>query len=481
MQTEHTVLLVTADRAVQDCTAAAFQSEQGYRLIVCQSETEATARLNEVQAHLLICDADLIADQVSNVVIATRISHPHVARVVLGSQQAAIDCGQLARQSAAYLYLLKPLQADLLRLIVKRALELGELSRRHRVLSRELKISIDDEIFIDREEFAVKGGWSQFEKLVYASPKMAELCAEAKQAAQTGLPVLIEGETGTGKELLARAIHFNSERMNSPMHVQNCGGVSDDTLHSELFGHVRGAFTGAIADRLGLFRAADGGTVFLDEVSEISPSFQVSLLRFLQEGEVKPLGSDRLYHADVRVIAASNRSLYEMVERGQFRRDLYYRLKGFQLHIPALRERPEDIPALIQFFIEKYSGVVGRRVVGVARDALQKLEAYDYPGNVRELETEIRRMVAIAEQGGYIAARHLSSVFDNVTTKQDDEAVRFAASGTSLKEMVENLEKHVVTASLHRNHWNQSRTADELGLSRVGLANKIKRYGLQDA
>jgi two-component system response regulator HupR/HoxA len=206
----------------------------------------------------------------------------------------------------------------------------------------------------------------------------------------------------------------------------------------------------------------------------------VSLLRFLQEGEVKPLGSDRLDHADVRIIAASNRPLYDLVERGEFRRDLYYRLKGFELHIPALRERPEDVPVLAEFFIQKYAGVVGRRVVGVTKEALAKLEAYDYPGNVRELETEIRRMVAIAEQGEYISSRHLSPVFDSVRVRSDDE-IRFATDGASLKEMVENLEKHVVAASLQRHHWNQSRAADELGLSRVGLANKIKRYGLQNA
>ena len=194
--------------------------------------------------------------------------------------------------------------------------------------------------------------------------------------------------------------------------------MSDDTLHSELFGHLRG-FTGAVSDRLGLFRAADGGTVFLDEISEVSASFQVSLLRFLQEGEVKPLGSDKLHYADVRIIAASNRPLRQLVEEGQFRRDLYYRLKGFELQIPTLRERPEDIPALTEFFIEKYAGVVGRRVVGVTKDALEKLEAYDFPGNVRELETEIRRMVAIAEQGGYLTVRHLSPVFDRVQAKQE--------------------------------------------------------------
>ena len=481
MPTEHTVLLVSTDEDLQARTAEALGADPDYRLIVCRSEQAAAARLNELHAHLIICDAGLIADEASNVLVNARISHPHVARVLLGAPEATGKCAEIARRAATYLYLLDPVPQDLIRLLAKRALELSELSRRHRVLSRELKISMDDDIFVESEEFSVKGGWSQFEKLVYVSAKMAELCAEAKQAAQTELPVLIQGETGTGKELLARAIHFNSTRLNSPMHVQNCGGMSDDTLHSELFGHVRGAFTGAVADRLGLFRAADGGTVFLDEISEVSPSFQVSLLRFLQGGEVKPLGSDKLYHADVRIIAASNRPLYQLVERGEFRRDLYYRLKGFELHIPALRERPEDVPPLTQFFIEKYAGVVGRRVVGITKDALEKLEAYDYPGNVRELETEIRRMVAIAEQGGYIAARHLSPAFEKVRPRREDQQQAFLAEGASLKAMVENLEKHVVAASLQRNHWNQSKAADELGLSRVGLANKIKRYGLQGA
>ena len=236
---------------------------------------------------------------------------------------------------------------------IERSLEMSELSRRHRVLSRELKISMDDGIFGEAAPFSVKGGWSQFEKLVYVSAKMAELCAEAKQAATTNLPILIHGETGTGKELLARAIHFNSDRMNAPMLVQNCGGINEETLLSEIFGHVRGAFTGAISDRLGLFRAADGGTVFLDEISEISPGFQVSLLRFLQEGEVKPLGSDEMGHSDVRIIAASNRPLDKMVEKGEFRRDLYYRLKGFELEIQPLRARPRGYSRACPIFCRK--------------------------------------------------------------------------------------------------------------------------------
>ncbi len=475
-----TVLLLSNDEDLRSSVTASIGSDGDYRLLSCRREAEVTARLNEIAAHLIICDSASLEDSSDNALVSARISHPGVARILVGDTLAAEHCAEVARRAACYLYILKPVPQDLIRLTAKRALELSEISRRHRVLSRELKISMDDAIFSEREGFSVKGGWSQFEKLVYVSAKMAELSAEARQAAQTNLPVLIEGETGTGKELLARAIHFNSEQMNAPMHVQNCGGISDETLHSELFGHVRGAFTGAIADRLGLFRAADGGTVFLDEISEISPSFQVSLLRFLQEGEVKPLGSDRVHHCKVRIIAASNRPLERLVQEGSFRRDLYYRLKGFELHIPALRERPEDIPALTEFFIEKYAGVVGRRVVGVTQDALAKLEAYDYPGNVRELETEIRRMVAVAEQGGYIAQRHLSPAIRDLVPHSEPKPA-FEPDGASLKEMVESLERQVVAASLQRNHWNQSRAAEELGLSRVGLANKIKRYRLQDA
>ena len=378
------VLLATTDAGLIAPARQAFGATDDYRLVICGTEKEAAERLQEIDVHLFVCDADILGDGPANVVVSARVSQPRVSRVVVASPERAAAGWVVARNAAAYLSLLKPVPAEQIALVAKRALELNELSRRHRLLSREMKISMDDDIFGEVQPLSVRGGFSQFEKLVFASPRMAELATEARQAAATELPVLIHGETGTGKELLARAIHYNSQRMNSPMHVQNCGGMSDDTLHSELFGHVRGAFTGAIADRLGLFRAADGGTVFLDEISEVSPGFQVSLLRFLQGGEVKPLGADKLHTADVRIIAATNRPLEAMVETGQFRRDLYYRLKGFALKIPPLRDRREDIPVLTEYFLEKYAGVVGRRVVGVTKDALLKLGAYDWPGNVRE-------------------------------------------------------------------------------------------------
>jgi two-component system response regulator HupR/HoxA len=282
--------------------------------------------------------------------------------------------------------------------------------------------------------------------------------------------------------LLARAIHYNSTRRASPLLAQNCGGMPDELLQSELFGHKRGAFTGAISDRLGLFRAADGGTVFLDEISDVSPSFQVSLLRFLQDGDVKPLGSDKVLRCDVRIIAASNRSLKDLVARGEFRQDLYFRLTGFEFEVPALRERPDDIAPLAEFFAAKHADALSRKILGISASVIDKLSNGEFPGNVRELENEVRRMVALAKDGEYLTTRNMSPALLAAAPRPKPNAPHgFLAEGVTLKDQVESLEKQIVTRALNRNRWNQSRAADELGLSRVGLANKIKRYNLHDA
>ena len=478
MSHTQTVLVKSTDTGVIQAASTALSELDGYRLIYCEDDKSASSRLDELKIDLIFYDLDPKNFGPDNALTQSRLSHAACSRIVVCSNAETADGARVCEDTASYLYLVKPLAEKQIRMAVKRALEHAELSRRHRLLSRELKLSLDEDMFGKTESGSVQGGVSRFERLVYASSEMAEVVAEAKVAATTDMPVLIRGATGTGKELLARAIHFNSNRANSPMHSQNCGGVSDDALYSELFGHVRGGFPGAIADRLGLFRAADGGTVFLDEVSEVSSQFQVALLRFLQEGEVKPLGSDKTLNSDVRIIAASNRSIEEMVEKGQFRRDLYYRLKGFQLELPALKNRKEDIPVLTNFFVEKYAGVVGRRVLGVTTEVLNKLENFPFPGNVRELETEVQRLVAVAEQGGYIALRHLSEKISNAPAP-NDESSNFMPSGATLKEKVESLEQAILTQSLTACHWNQSKVADELGISRVGLANTIKRYGLR--
>lgn len=479
LSTIQTVLIKSVDHTVTKLVSEALSELKGYRLIYCDNDQSALSRLDNIKVDLLIYDLDLQDFGLDNALVRSRLSHASCSRIVVCNPQERSEGARVCEDSASFLYLIKPLDKKQIRIAVKRALEQAELSRRHRILSRELRLSLDEDIFGQLDSSSVQGGVSRFERLVYASSQMAEVIAEAKIAAKTNMPVLIRGATGTGKELLARAIHFNSKRANSPMHSQNCGGVSDEALYSELFGHVRGGFPGAIADRLGLFRAADGGTVFLDEVSEVSPQFQVALLRFLQEGEVKPLGSDKTLTSDVRIIAASSQSIEKLVEEGSFRRDLYYRLKGFQLELPSLKNRASDIPVLTNFFVQKYAGVVGRRVLGVTPEVLDRLENFPFPGNVRELETEVQRMVAVAEQGGYIALRHLSEKISS-TPMPDPEVSNSMLFGSTLKEKVESLERSVLVQALKSRHWNQSKVADELGLSRVGLANKIKRYGLRE-
>jgi two-component system, NtrC family, response regulator HupR/HoxA len=478
MDSAGTVLIFARDAAEWTAATEILSERSGYRVLFARTVADTDSAVSVAHVDLVIAEVDGESGEGMALLLDLRISHPEIVRMLVLTSRARIGPQALA-QAAIYQYLRMPLDAEQLGLMVKRGLEARELARRHRLLSREFKFSGDSMMFHDRHGIPFRPESQHFEKLVYVSEKMAELCDLARKAARTELPILIQGETGTGKELLARAIHYNSTRQASPLMAQNCGGMPDELLQSELFGHKRGAYTGAISDRLGLFRAADGGTVFLDEISEVSTSFQVSLLRFLQEGEVKPLGSDKTYGCNVRIIAASNRPLRALVDAGQFRQDLYFRLKGFVFEVPALRERPDDIPALAEFFAAKHSSAIGRKILGISAGVLEKLMHFDFPGNIRELENEIHRMVALARDGEYLTTQHMSpTILVSTAGRVKKPGVGVVPDGSSLKERVENLEKHLVSDALSRHRWNQSRAADELGLSRVGLANKIKRYGL---
>ena len=407
-----------------------------------------------------------------------RVMQPNAIRILVLASTRREEIVKAINDAAIYQVVTAPWEPEQISLMLKRALEGRELARIHRYLSRELKFA---DAVLHRQNESMNQTLQEtyeFDKLVFCSNAMAEVCNLAKKAAATDLPVLIQGETGTGKELLARAVHLFSGRRKQIFLAQNCGALTDSLLQSELFGHKRGAFTGAVSDRLGLFLAADGGTVFLDEISDVSLSVQVSLLRFLQEGEVKPVGTDQTRRSNVRIIAASNRPLEPMVADGSFRRDLYYRLRGFELRIPPLRERPEDIQVLSDYLMKKYAaGMIGRHVPGIAAEAMQRLKAYAFPGNVRELENEIRRMVAVVEDGEFITLQHLSPEI----AKSRPRPGRLLGhdqphDGATLKDTVEQLEAQLVHQSLLRHNWNSSRASRELGLSRVGLANKIKRY-----
>jgi two-component system, NtrC family, response regulator HupR/HoxA len=408
-----------------------------------------------------------------------RVQHPNTVRVLALHSARHDEMVRAINDAAVFQVISLPFEPEQLALLLQRALESRELSRIHRYLSRELKFA---DAVIHHENDAMTRTLQEtyeFDKLVFISDKMAEVCNTARKAASTNLPVLLIGETGTGKELLAKAIHLFSVRRNQIFLAQNCGAIAEELLLSELFGHKRGAFTGAISDRLGLFVAADNGTVFLDEISEISPSVQASLLRFLEDGEVKAIGSDRTKPTNLRIVAASNRSISKLVEEGKFRRDLYYRLKGFQITIPPLRERPEDIPILTDYLIRKYCDAFNRRIPGVAMQAQQKLRSYAFPGNVRELENEIRRTVATVENGEFITLQHLSAEIAQARPRIDRSHAQPAVlDGQTLKERVEHLEATLVIAALERHRGNHTRAAGELGLSRVGLSNKLKRYNI---
>jgi two-component system response regulator HupR/HoxA len=471
-----TVLAVTSNVGAWSAPLRVLSDQHDYRVLLARSPAEAFAALSNAHVDLVIAEDG--RDGVG-LLSGLRVSHPDIIRILVVDADSQLS-RQAVSPAAIYQFVREPLDAEQIGLLVKRALETRELARRHRLLSREFKFPGDSGLSNGRNSIAVRES-QRFEKLVYVSEKMAELCEVARKAAKTELPILIQGETGTGKELLARAIHYNSSRRSSPLMVQNCGGVPDELLQSELFGHKRGSFTGAISDRLGLFRAADGGTVFLDEISEVSPSFQVSLLRFLQEGEVKPLGCDKTETCNVRVIAASNRPLSALVAAGKFRQDLFFRLRGFELEVPPLRDRPDDIPALAEFLAAKHSDAIGRKTLGISASALEKLIAFEFPGNVRELENEIRRMVSLTKDGEYLTTQTMSPALLAAAPRRLPRHGRFAPEGATLKDQVESLEKYVVSEALARHRWNQSRAADELGLSRVGLANKIRRYGLDRA
>ena len=315
----------------------------------------------------------------------------------------------------------------------------------------------------------------RFDQIIGNSEQMLEVFRLCERVIESDITVLVEGETGTGKELIARTIHFNGPRKDKPFVSQNCGGIPDTLLASELFGHKRGAFTGAVKDKKGLFEIAHGGTVFLDEVAEMSPAMQTTLLRVLQEGELKPLGSDLTKKVDVRVISATNKNLEKEVQEGRLREDLYYRLSVFAIKLPPLRERVGDIAVLANHFIKKFEKKTKKPVKGLSRGALNSLSAYSFPGNVRELENEIERAMAMVVDSNFI---ELSNLSDKITDASVSE-LHGSKLRTSLKEMVEALEKSVLVEKLREHNGNKTRVAKELGLSRNGLMKKIQRYGLK--
>ncbi len=307
-------------------------------------------------------------------------------------------------------------------------------------------------------------------------PAMEKILQICQRVAPTDSTVLIQGESGTGKELVARYIHAHSNRANNPFIAVNCGAIPADLLESEMFGHEKGAFTGAVGSRMGLFQLANGGTIFLDEIGEMTPALQVKLLRVLQEREIRPVGADRTIRVDVRVIAATNRDLALEVERKRFREDLYYRLQVIPITIPPLRERRSDIPVLVQYFLDRLNSQRPGQPVRISNEAMVHLWEYDWPGNVRELENLIERLVILSDDG-VIRAENLPP---NIRTFISDKKIprpTLGEEGIDLNRAVEEFEYRLIDEALRRTRGNKQAAAKLLGLKRTTLVAKLRRKG----
>ncbi len=318
------------------------------------------------------------------------------------------------------------------------------------------------------------GSRYKYDNMIGKSKPMQSLYALLDKIKGADTTVLVQGENGTGKELIAKAIHYNSARKDKPFVIQNCSAFNDNLLESELFGHVKGSFTGANKDKKGLFEMADKGTFFLDEIGDTSPTMQVKLLRVLQEGTFISVGGIETKKVDVRIVAATNRNLKEMVEQGTFREDLYYRLNVINIRVPPLRERKEDIPILAEAFLQK-SSEKGQPKKVLTKRALEKLYDYPWPGNVRELQNEMERVVVLSGVENKITADMLSPKILEIADKGKVQGARVHGK---LKDALEELERELIKEGLRRTGWNKSKLAKELGISRAGLIMKVEKYGL---
>lgn len=319
------------------------------------------------------------------------------------------------------------------------------------------------------------GNRFRYDNMIGKSKPMQSLYALLDKIKFADSTVMIQGENGTGKELIAKSIHYNSNRKDRNFVIQNCSAFNDNLLESELFGHVKGSFTGALKDKKGLFEMADKGTFFLDEIGDTSPQMQVKLLRVLQEGTFTPVGSTEMRKVDVRIVAATNRNLREMVEQGTFREDLFYRLNVINIRVPPLRERKEDIPVLVEYFLSKIAETSGKPKKQLMGRTVEKLYDYPWPGNVRELQNEIERLCVLSGEEVKINHEILSPKILELGEKNKVQGSRLHGK---LKDALEDLEREMIKEGLRRTGWNKSKLAKELGISRAGLIMKVEKYAL---
>jgi len=443
------IFLVDDDVAVLEMLAR-FLAGEGYHVKTENSGERALQILQEEIFDIVI--SDLLIDSINGIDVLkkTKQVSPRT-EVIIITGHASVHTAVQAIKEGAFDYISKPLDLLEINIVLQKAKERQNLVAEVRNLRSQIK------------------DYYRLENIISVSSAMQKVLEMVRRVAQTDATVLIEGESGTGKEVIARAIHNNGLRAKGHFVAVNCGAMPENLLESELFGHVRGAFTGANATKKGLFEEANGGTIFLDEVGETSLTFQVKLLRVLQENEIRRVGDTKPIPVDARVLAASNRPLRQMVEEGVFRKDLYYRLRVIPIYIPPLRERKEDIVPLAKyFFSERYCRRTGDRRVRLSREAVKKLESYSWPGNVREMENMIERAMLVV-QGNELSPE------DILLEPQNKNELGYDFASLSMQEV----EKMHIKNMLEACFWNQTETARRLGIGYNTLWRKIKEYEIK--
>jgi DNA-binding NtrC family response regulator len=448
-------ILVVEDGQSQREMLRDFLRKEGHTVGEAENGKQAVQRVREGHYDLLLLDYKMPGMDGMRVLQAVKGINPEIDVVII-TAYGTIDTAVDAMKAGALDYITKPVEFEELLLLVDRVSERRTLIKENDIL---------------REQLGEKGVTT--DRIIYRGEKMNTLINMAGRVAASRATVLLQGESGTGKELLARLIHHLSPRAARRIIAVNCGALHENLLESELFGHEKGAFTGATARRIGRFEEADGGTLFLDEIGELSQAVQVKLLRFLQEHEFQRLGGNQTLRTDVRVISATNCDLEQRVREGAFREDLFYRLNVVMMSIPPLRERKEDIPPLIDHFLKRYAEENGREIEGLSSEAQDVLLKYDYPGNVRELENIIERAVVIAREA-------VISVEDLPFRESMEEttAGRKAEEGL-LRGSIEELERNLIVEAMEKAGEHQSRAAEFLGISERMLRYKLKKYGLK--
>ncbi|PIR20053.1 MAG: DNA-binding response regulator [Deltaproteobacteria bacterium CG11_big_fil_rev_8_21_14_0_20_47_16] len=451
-------ILIVDDEAMIRRALEKFLGDLGYKTWTAENGKTAMEVIRSESINLVI--TDLMMPEMNGVELISQVKQasPNTVCIIMtafGTITSAVE----GMKAGAYHYLTKPFELDDIASLVATALEHQALKVENATLRRQLRSKY------------------KFEGILGTSAEMNSVFSLMEKVADTDSTILILGESGTGKELVAKAIHYNSRRSEKPLVIVNCAAIPENLLESELFGHVKGSFTGAYQAHEGHFAQANGGTIFLDEIGEMSPKLQVKLLRVLQERKYEPVGSTRTENVDVRIITATNRDLEQEVKEGRFREDLFYRLNVIPVKIPALRNRHDDIPLLLNHFLKKSNETNERNVEGFTPEALKVLCEYDWPGNVRELENLVERTVVIKEIG-WMDVSDLPEKISKTPAHFHPQKVVIPDSGLSFNEIVNDFENELILQALRKCNWNKNKAATLLQLNRTTLVEKIKKKQL---